>query len=337
MSTTDGPGRVDLHAHVIAPVYRQALEDAGRGMIGGIPVPEWTPELALGFMDEYGIALQMLSVSDPGVAFLSGAAAAELAQATNEYIADVIAAHPGRFGGLAVLPLDDIDAAITQATYALDTLGLHGVGLLSSAGGRYLGDPYFAPLHEFLNDRGTWVFVHPTAVPADARPTLPVPEFIAEYPFDSTRAVISLIANAIHIRFPQIRWHVAHGGGTVPMLRLRLDTLSRLAAVAGPLLGLPDEASLLTADSARDALAGTFYDTALVHDEPALLAVRSMAGPERLVFGSDWPFAGGLYQGGGDPQPDLDLVFDANERQAIDHGNATGAFPSLEVVGRDRA
>ena len=39
-------------------------------LIGGIPVPEWTPQLALEFMDSHGIAVQMLSVSDPGVEFV---------------------------------------------------------------------------------------------------------------------------------------------------------------------------------------------------------------------------------------------------------------------------
>ena len=52
------PHRIDLHAHYLAPAYKEALRAAGMGLIGGIPVPEWTPELALDFMDSHGIAVQ---------------------------------------------------------------------------------------------------------------------------------------------------------------------------------------------------------------------------------------------------------------------------------------
>ena len=46
-----GPHRIDVHAHYLAPAYKEALQEAEMWLIGGIPVPEWTPELALEFMD----------------------------------------------------------------------------------------------------------------------------------------------------------------------------------------------------------------------------------------------------------------------------------------------
>ena len=56
-----GPHRIDVHAHHLAPAHREPLQEAGMWLIGGIPVPEWTPGLALEFMDRHGIAVQMLS------------------------------------------------------------------------------------------------------------------------------------------------------------------------------------------------------------------------------------------------------------------------------------
>src|SRR5688572_1077788 len=47
--------RIDVHAHHLAPAYLEALRAAGRTTIGGIPIPSWTPELALKFMDGHGI------------------------------------------------------------------------------------------------------------------------------------------------------------------------------------------------------------------------------------------------------------------------------------------
>ncbi len=40
-------GAIDVHAHYLAPRYRDALEASGP-MIGGIPIPPWTPEGAIG-------------------------------------------------------------------------------------------------------------------------------------------------------------------------------------------------------------------------------------------------------------------------------------------------
>ena|SRR5436190_16054473 len=36
--------RVDLHCHYLAPAYYDALKAAGINLIGGIPVPQWTPD-----------------------------------------------------------------------------------------------------------------------------------------------------------------------------------------------------------------------------------------------------------------------------------------------------
>ena len=156
-----GPHRIDVHAHYLAPAYKQALQEAEMWLIGGIPVPDWTPELALEFMDAHGIAVQMLSVSDPGVEFVDHERAPALARECNDYAAAVVHEHPGRFGAFAVLPMSDVEQARAETVRALDDLRLDGVGLLSSYDGRYPGDPAFEPLLSELNRRHAWVMVHP--------------------------------------------------------------------------------------------------------------------------------------------------------------------------------
>lgn len=66
----------------------------------------------------------------------------------------VKAQHEGRFLFCAALPLPDVDAAIREAVYALDTLHADGVKLASNSRGLYLGDPALDPLMEVLNERG---------------------------------------------------------------------------------------------------------------------------------------------------------------------------------------
>jgi predicted TIM-barrel fold metal-dependent hydrolase len=325
--------RVDVHAHQIPPDYLSALHSKGIFLIGGIPIPEWSPELALEFMEDYGISFQMLSMSDPAVTFVSGQEAVDLARYCNARAAQVMKKHPSRFGAFGVLPMPDVQASIAEAEYALDTLKHHGVGLMSSYGGKYLGDEEFEPLLAELNRRRAWVFVHPTSVSENDKPTLPVPGFVYEYPFDTTRAVISLLFSASFKKYPRIRWHFAHGGGVVSMLRFRLQVLADQAHEVAPLLGMPEAAQGLVMKDATDALRNAHYDTALIPDPPELRAINSMGNKNRFHFGSDWPFAGRAYENPGDPQPKLSKVFGNKDRRKIDRYNAVAQFPTLKKLG----
>ena len=138
------------------------------------------------FMDRYGIQAQALSVSDPGFEFLTKTEAAEMSRYCNTYTADLFKRHPTRFGGLAVLPMRDTTAALRELEYALDTLHHDWVGLLSAYEGAYLGDPRFEPLM-LAQCRSAYVFVHPAAIPADAKPELPLPDFLEEFTFENPR------------------------------------------------------------------------------------------------------------------------------------------------------
>jgi 6-methylsalicylate decarboxylase len=323
------PGAIDVHAHFLPPRYREALAEAQIWTIGGLPVPEWSPELAIAFMDAHGLAAQVLSISDPGVEFLAAAEGAALARQCNDYAAQLIAEQP-RFGALAVLPSQDPDAAVTEAVRALDELGLDGVGLLSSSGGHYLGDPRYAALMETLDARNAWAFVHPTA-PAQ-RPSYEIPDSITEYPFDTTRTIVSLIFNGLFARYPRIRWHFAHGGGTLPMHALRLRSLAANAREFGEVLGLPAGASSLDRGSFAAAVERSYFDTALVADPASLEAVRLLAGAPRIVFGSDWPFAARLYPDSGELQPAVDDVFSEAQAAAIRRTTAEGQLPRLARI-----
>ena len=225
--------------------------------------------------------------------------------------------------------MSDVEQARAETVRALDDLRLDGVGLLSSYGGRYPGDPAFEPLLSELNRRGAWVMVHPASIAAELKPDLSVPGFIAEYPFDTTRAFMSLSVNGVFESHPNIRWQFAHGGGTLPMLRARLAAASAAARELGPFLGIPAGSALLSADSAHRALAASFYDTALIADPPALGAVAAVADPGHVLFGSDWPFAARMYPPAGDPQPALGEVFGAEDLRAIERAGALAQFEHL--------
>ena len=143
------------------PDYVSALAARGITEAGGRPFPPWDLEEHLAFMDRHGIGTAMLSVSAPGVFFGDRGLARELARRSNEFLAELVAATRERFGAFAVLPLPDVEAALEELAYALDTLELDGVALLSSVDRRYMGDPAYDALFDELDRRQAVVFMHP--------------------------------------------------------------------------------------------------------------------------------------------------------------------------------
>lgn len=152
--------RIDAHMHFTPAGYHPEL--LSRSLLE-FPLPAWDPEAALAFLDANGLDLAVLSLSPPGVAFGDQGLADHLARLVNEATAETVAAAPGRFAGLAVLPLPDVDRALAELRHALDVLALDGVVLLSHVLGRYPGE--FAPLLDELDARGAHVLLHPAAPP----------------------------------------------------------------------------------------------------------------------------------------------------------------------------
>ena len=315
-----GLHRIDMHAHLLPPDYRKALLAAGYITVGGYPTPTWSPSAALEFMGRYGIQTQVLSVSDPAVTFQSGAKARNLARYCNTYAADLIRKHPTRFGALAVLPMPDVLGSLAEIRYALDHLKLDGVGLLSSYNGVYLGDLRFEPVMAELNRRGAYVFVHPAAPPASNKPELPLPDFLYEFTFDTTRAAANLMYTGTIKRYPRIRFQLAHAGGTVPFLAKRLSLLDSVE--------LPDIVTDLLPDVPAH-IRGFYYDTALSPAASAMKSVLEVTGRDHIVFGSDWPFSALTLQGSGDPQPQLNDTFTSPQRLQIERRNALRQLPRL--------
>jgi predicted TIM-barrel fold metal-dependent hydrolase len=301
--------RIDTHAHQIPPHFLAAVLEATGAPY---PMPVFSTADHLAQMDRHGIELAVISLPPPGLAVGDGVAAPRLARVINEHYAALVAEHPGRFAALAALPLPDVDATLAELAYALDVLGLDGAVLFSNVGGVYAGDERFAPVLEELDRRGAYVMLHP----ADPQvPPLPqFPGWLMEYPFETTRAVVTLLYSGALQRHPAIRWQLPHCGGTVPFLADRLGTLVRrepgLAAEVGG-----DPVALL---------GRLFHDTAQADNDAALAATVRVVEPGRIVFGTDWPFA--VLADGPDPQPGLDVLGD---RAAVDRDNALRMAPEL--------
>ena len=303
--------RTDAHAHVIPEAYMAAVPAPPGG--APKPPPAGVEELEAA-MERYAIDRAVVSTGPPGVFFGDQSQAGELARLVNEEMAGVRRRDPARFAALGMVPLPDPGAAVAELAHLLDELELDGVLLTTNVAGTYLGDPAWEPLYAELDRRGTYVFLHPT-FPPNGLPIGRHPVWLYEFPFETVRAVANLIYSGTFERYPSIRWQLAHLGGAVPFLAHRIASLA-------------DREAVLAQDApagALEYLSHVHYDTGLANNAVAVDATIAIAGPGRVVFGTDWPYLA-LPDEPGDPAPGL-AGLDPALRAAIDDENVRALVP----------
>jgi 6-methylsalicylate decarboxylase len=287
------PGRIDLHHHYFPPAFLDAQRDAAvrqnRPATLGATLESWSTARTIEAMDRNGIATAILSISTPGPWFGDIEQSKRLARACNEYAADMMRDHPGRFGLFAALPLPDPDATLREIEYAFDTLHADGVAIMTSyataAGTTWPGDASLAPVFAELNRRKAAAFFHLGRVGSSqlccGNIVAGVPDVMAETPHEMTRAVMSLLFNGTLSRNRDIRFIFTNAGGTVPMLAGRIAAATRRL---GP------EFDRLVPNGAEYELKKLFYEVSNATSPASLAAVAALVPPSQIVFGTDYPF-----------------------------------------------
>src|SRR5262249_59019519 len=101
-------------------------------------------------MAPFGDYRRLLTLAAPPREELGGpAAAADLARAANDEVAELISRHPDRFAGFAAaLPLNDVEAAAGELDRAMSQLGALGAQLYTNVGGAPLDEPRFGAIFD---------------------------------------------------------------------------------------------------------------------------------------------------------------------------------------------
>jgi len=312
------PGKIDFHHHIVPPFYlvenRDRIVAAGGGRFNPAYL-SWTPEQALATMDKNGVATAVLSLSPGGFWFGDRQAAARTARRVNEYAADLMRTHAGRFGLFAIIPLPDTEASLREIEYAYSVLKADGIGLATNYDDKWLGHPDYQPVFEELNRRKSVVFVHP-ATSSCCRTLLPdVSPMLIEVPQETARAVTNLLFTGTFSRFKDIRFIFTHAGGNVPMLLGRMQQYGPKNIAEKAPNGIEYELKRLHYD-----IAGTAY-------RPAIAALTSLVPTTQILFGSDNPFvpladtAEGMMQ----------LGFSGDDLARIGRDNALTLLPRLKA------
>jgi 6-methylsalicylate decarboxylase len=311
------PHRIDTHHHPYAKVYVQKTGEVLKHTTHAFydRLTKWHPDQAIAAMDKSGIAVSVLSISTPSVWLGGVQASRDFARECNEAAAEMQRDYKRRFGHFAALPLPDTEGCLREIEYALDELNADGFALTTNYVDKYPGDDAFAAVFDELNRRKAVVYFHPTAASFafNVIPNIPPPTI--EFPFDTTRAITSLLFGGTFHRCPNIKWIFSHGGGALPMLASRLAGLAKNRP----------ELNARVPNGVMHELSKLYVDVVGVTTPGALRAVLDIVPMSHLLFGSDFPFW----------DPDITikglagLKLSAADLQAIERDNALKLLPNL--------
>ena len=273
--------QIDLHSHAITKDYIDYIKANGAEMDEGFPIPAWDVEKHLAFMDEAGIQTSVLTMPAPQPYFSDAETSAAVCRRFNEECAALKARYPDRFMFCAALPLPDVDAAIREAVYALDTLKADGIKLATNAYGQYLGVPELDTLFSVLNERGAVVILHPhRPEPVNQQVMQQTPLAMQEYLSETTRAVANMITRNVLARYPNVKVVVPHCGAYLPLAVPRMKSLTAVMQ-ANKMVGEIDWQANLNS---------LYYDLAGAHSPEVIRMMLTITTPDHLLYGSDYPY-----------------------------------------------
>jgi predicted TIM-barrel fold metal-dependent hydrolase len=338
--------RIDVHHHLLTPEYLEELAKVGVVESGGVSFPRWKPEDSLAVLDRAETRTALLSLSSPGLCFGNAIKERKIARALNEFAAQSVRRWPERFGFFATLPLPDVEAALAEISYALDTLHADGIGLLSNYAGIYLGDARFDPIFAELDRRAAVIFIHPTIftgseIPSAKNAGSPVPAlpgFMLEFVFDTTRAVANLVLSETLKNYPHLRIILSHAGGTVPFVAQKIVSGALFTAFASQIntgqIALPREQfeaiRQAFSEDVFSQLRELYYDTALSANSNAFSSLQQLVPASHILLGTDYPFAPEIESGSTAARLATLPGLSEQELQDIEGNNALKLFPRLQ-------
>jgi aminocarboxymuconate-semialdehyde decarboxylase len=226
----------------------------------------------------------------------------------NDQIAAMVERAPQRLVGLGAVPLQDLDAALQELRYVVESLKFAGVEIASHVNGTSIGDPKFEPFFAAAEKMGASIFVHALRPAGQDRIVGPFSEQAVCFPGDIALACASMITGGVAARHPGLRIAFSHGGGAMAMLLPRLVHAWQM---------MPKAKEALKESPA--ATARRFFYDHLVFDPAAARLLIERFGASQIMVGSDYPFV----MGDRDPVGALErLELDEDAHYAVSAGNA---------------
>lgn len=235
-----------------------------------------------------------------------------LSREQNDHVAGMVRSRPERFVGMGTLPMRDVRAAQDEATRSVEELGLRGFQIDSHVNDLELSDRSFDPLYQTLARLDVPLFVHPLGFSHGHR----LKDFFmvnaVGQPLEEVIATAHFIFGGVLDRFPDLKVCVAHGGGYFPYYIGRMDHTWEVRP----------EVRKLIPDPPSSYLRRMWFDSCVFRSD-ALEQLVELAGADRVMLGSDYPFDMADH----DPRRVIDESDLAPaDRDAILGGNAKAMF-----------
>jgi aminocarboxymuconate-semialdehyde decarboxylase len=312
---------IDVHAH-LTPQNLLRAKAAGRDLHGIDPAAiargqglDIGLDQRLADMDRLGVDVQVVSAEPQMYCYQYPVEQAlPIHREANDEVHQLGVERPDRFAGLAIVPLQDVAAAIAEMERTVAGLGMQGVMIGDHVNGRSYDEQEFRPFWAAAEQLGAFVFLH------QASPTL-VSSRIKRYhlpntvgnPVERTLSFAALVFGGVMDRCPDLKVVLGHGGGYTCFAAGRMDWGWQWREEAREHIDRPPSAYL-----------PRFYYDSITHSEGALRFIIDTVGVDRVVFGTDYPgFAAGSAGAGYDPRAWLAGLtsLTAAEKDAILGGN----------------
>lgn len=290
---------IDVHNHLYPKIWMEYLKDkAGSptmtqtgpadmifyhdGMrLATVSRPgHFDPEPRIKDLDEYGIDVQVLSLTTPSVELIPANEGVAWAKKVNDYLAEVCAAYKGRFYAYATLPYQDVKESVKELERAHKELGAKGVTLFSNLAGKPVYAPEFFPIYEAAESYGIPLFIHPAPpITSDAMKRVEMPLPLYGFILDTTMAATGLIFTGVLEKLPKLKIIHAHLGGVFPYMVGRInDSFKSYAADHGYSLQKPPS----------DYYRENFYIDVISFHLPSMKCAIEFMGVDHLMVGTDY-------------------------------------------------
>jgi aminocarboxymuconate-semialdehyde decarboxylase len=302
---TTRPATFDIHAHILeketVSALNKALPDVEVSLtpiddesavlsVSGVPYKPfprggWDVARRLADMERYGFDKQLLAVSPQTVMYDKAPEVALTAsRIQNDAIAARVAAMPGKFLGLATVPLQAPAMAAAELERAMKGGGIVGAMLGTNIEGKNLDWEELEPFWAKAQDLGAVLLLHPLKVAGiDRQRSFYLQNFIGN-PLDTTIAAACLVFGGVLERYPALKVLLSHGGGFTPYQQARwIHGWAERAEAKVRLKGEPGP-----------SIDRLLFDT-ILHDVAPLQFLVDLVGAERVMLGTDYPFDMGQY------------------------------------------
>jgi 2,3-dihydroxybenzoate decarboxylase len=245
-------------------------------------------EIRIKEMDEAGIDIQVLSHGAPSTQRGDAATMVKVARAANDKLAELVKAHPKRFGAFGCLPTPDPKAAADELERIVTKLGFQGAMIHGLTNGEWIDDKKFWPIFERAEALDVPIYLHP-AQPHQTVADIYYKDYLKEFPalltagwgfgVETATQSIRLVLSRVFEKHPKLKIIIGHMGEGLPFSLWRISQ-----ALSRP--GNKDAGF-----SFRDHFSEHFWITTSGNfSNPALLCSVMELGVDRIIFSVDYPF-----------------------------------------------